>query len=76
MRGLGIQPNMLVIRTENQLVKGKTSCQFCDVAPEAVIESLDVEHLCQNPIELAITKYGPNRFDHLKLNVPAADMTE
>ena len=39
--------NMLVIRTEEpagQGIKNKLA-QFCDVAPEAVIESLDVEHL-------------------------------
>ena len=44
LRGLGIQPNMLVIRTEKpagQGIKNKFA-QFCDVAPEAVIESLDV----------------------------------
>ena len=43
LRGLGIQPNMLVIRTEQpvgQNIKNKLA-QFCDVAPEAVIESLD-----------------------------------
>ena len=39
LRGLGIQPNMLVIRTEKpagQGIKNKLA-QFCDVAPEAVI---------------------------------------
>ncbi|MBS5915680.1 MAG: CTP synthase, partial [Clostridiales bacterium] len=39
LRGLGIQPNMLVIRTEEpagQGIKNKLA-QFCDVAPEAVI---------------------------------------
>ncbi|WP_224782157.1 pneumococcal-type histidine triad protein, partial [Streptococcus pneumoniae] len=54
LRGLGIQPNMLVIRTEEpagQGIKNKLA-QFCDVAPEAVIESLDVEHLYQIPLNL------------------------
>ena len=53
---------MLVIRTEKpagQGIKNK-SAQFCDVAPEAVIESLDV-YIVPNSIELASTKYGPNR---------------
>ena len=52
---------MLVIRTEEpagQGIKNKLA-QFCDVAPEAVIESLDVEHIYQNSIELAGTRYGP-----------------
>ncbi len=46
LRGLGIQRNMLVIRTREkpagQGIKNKLA-QFCDVAPEAVIESLDVD---------------------------------
>src|SRR5699024_84476 len=41
LRGLGIQPNILVVRTErpiSQSMKDKLA-SFCDVAPEAVIES-------------------------------------
>ncbi len=40
LRGLGIQPNMLVIRTEKpagQNIKNKLA-QFCDVAPEDKID--------------------------------------
>ena len=48
----------------------------CDVAPEAVIESLDVEHLYQIPLNLQSQNMDQIVCDHLKLNVPAADMTE
>ena len=78
LRGLGIQPNMLVIRTEKpagQGIKNKLA-QFCDVAPEAVIESLDVEHLYQIPLNLQSQNMDQIVCDHLKLDVPAADMTE
>ena len=78
LRGLGIQPNMLVIRTEKpagQGIKNKLA-QFCDVAPEAVIESLDVEHLYQIPLNLQAQNMDQIVCDHLKLDVPAADMTE
>ena len=78
LRGLGIQPNMLVIRTEEpagQNIKNKLA-QFCDVAPEAVIESLDVEHLYQIPLNLQAQKMDQIVCDHLKLDVPDADMTE
>ena len=54
---------MLVIRTEKpagQGIKNKLA-QFCDVAPEAVIESLDDGTFVPNSIELASAKYGPNR---------------
>lgn len=78
LRGLGIQPNMLVIRTEKpvgQNIKDKLA-QFCDVAPEAVIESLDVEHLYQIPLNLQAQNMDQIVCDHLKLDVPKADMTE
>ena len=78
LRGLGIQPNMLVIRTEEpagQGIKNKLA-QFCDVAPEAVIESLDVEHLYQIPLNLQAQGMDQIVCDHLKIDAPAADMTE
>ena len=58
-----------------QGIKNKLA-QFCDVAPEAVIESLDVEHLYQIPLNLQAQNMDQIVCDHLKLDVPAADMTE
>lgn len=78
LRGLGIQPNMLVIRTEepvNQGIKDKLA-QFCDVAPEAVIESRDVEHLYQIPLNLQAQDMDQIVCDHLKIDVPKADMSD
>lgn len=78
LRGLGIQPNMLVIRTELPVhhgVKDKLA-QFCDVAPEAVIESLDVEHLYQIPLNLQAQNMDQIVCDQLKIEAPKADMTE
>lgn len=78
LRGLGIQPNMLVIRTEEPVEQGVKNklAQFCDVNPEAVIESLDVEHLYQIPLNLQAQSMDQIVCDHLKLNAPQADMTE
>lgn len=78
LRGLGIQPNILVVRTEqpvSQEIKNKLA-QFCDVSPEAVIESRDVETLYSIP--LALQAQGMDQFvcDHLKIDAPVADMTE
>lgn len=78
LRGLGIQPNILVVRTEqpvSQNVKNKLA-QFCDVEPEAVIESPDVDTLYSIP--LLLQKQGMDRIvcEHLKLDTPEADMTE
>lgn len=78
LRGLGIQPNMLVIRTEEPVEQGIKNklAQFCDVNPEAVIESRDVEHLYQIPLNLQAQSMDQIVCDHLKLDVPQADMTE
>lgn len=78
LRGLGIQPNMLVIRTEQPVepgVKNKLA-QFCDVAPEAVIESLDVEHIYQVPLNMQAQNMDQIVCDHLKIDAPKADMSE
>ncbi|MBP1041406.1 CTP synthase [Vagococcus sp. BWB3-3] len=78
LRSLGIQPNLLVVRTEQavpQSMKEKLAL-FCDVEAEAVIESLDVETLYSIPLNLQ--KQGMDQLvcDHLKLTTPAADMSQ
>lgn len=78
LRSLGIQPNILVVRTElpiSQGIKNKLA-QFCDVAPEAVIESRDVETLYSIPLALQAQKMDQIVCDHLKITAPPADMTE
>lgn len=78
LRSLGIQPNILIVRTEyplEQATKDKLAL-FTDVEPEAVIESLDVKTLYTIP--LALQKQGLDQLvvDHFKLDAPKADMTE
>ncbi len=78
LRSLGIQPNLLVVRTEQavpQSMKDKLAL-FCDVEAKAVIESLDVETLYSIPLNLQ--KQGMDQLvcDHLKLETPTADMSE
>ncbi|MFC4651354.1 CTP synthase [Lactococcus nasutitermitis] len=78
LREYGIQANMLVLRTEvpiTQEMRDKVA-MFCDVAPEAVIQSLDVEHLYQIPLNLQAQNMDQIVCDHLKLDAPKADMTE
>ncbi|MDN6640197.1 MAG: CTP synthase [Tetragenococcus sp.] len=78
LRGLGIQPDLLVVRTEepiSQSIKNKLA-QFCDVEPAAVIESLDVETLYSIPMNLQKQGMDQIVLDHLKLDAPVADMSE
>lgn len=55
---LGVQPDILVCRTElplNDEIKAKLAL-FCNVAPKAVIESLDVDSIYEVPLLLADQK--------------------
>ncbi|WP_438833082.1 CTP synthase [Streptococcus pluranimalium] len=78
LRGLGIQPNMLVIRTEQPVEQGVKNklAQFCDVAPEAVIEFMDVEHIYQVPLNMQAQGMDQIVCDHLKIDAAKADMSE
>ncbi|UQS84040.1 CTP synthase [Bombilactobacillus thymidiniphilus] len=78
LRGVGIQPNILVVRTEkpiSQEMRNKIA-SFCDVSPEAVIESLDVPTLYSIPLNLQKQSMDQIVCDKLQLDVPGADMTE
>lgn len=78
LRSLGIQPNLLVVRTEQPVSQGTKDklAQFCDVSPEAVIESLDVDTLYSIPLNLQKQNMDQIVCDHLKIEAPQADMTE
>lgn len=54
LQELGIQPDVLVLRTEHDLpegVKRKVS-QFCNVSPNAVIQSKDVPSIYEVPLKM------------------------
>ncbi|MFC7371565.1 CTP synthase [Fictibacillus iocasae] len=78
LRSLGIQPNIIVVRTEMpvpQEMKDKIGL-FCDIDPKAVIEARDAETLYQVPIDLQDQDMDDLVCKHLKLDCPEADMTE
>ncbi len=78
LRGLGIQPNMLVVRTEEDITDSMRSkiAAFCDVEPEAVIESKDVASLYETPLNLKRQKMDEIVVKHFGLDVPEADMAK
>jgi CTP synthase len=78
LRSLGIQPNIIVVRTEMpvpQEMKEKIGL-FCDIDPKAVIEARDAETLYQVPIDLQEQDMDDLVCSHLKLECNEADMTE
>ncbi|HSH24374.1 MAG TPA: CTP synthase [Massilibacterium sp.] len=78
LRSLGIQPNVIVVRTEmpvSQDMKDKIAL-FCDIDKKAVIEARDAETLYQVPLELQEQDLDDIVCEHLKLETKEADMTE
>jgi CTP synthase len=78
LRGLGIQPNIIVVRTEmpiSQDMKDKLAL-FCDIDQKAVIEARDADTLYAVPLELQEQNMDQIVCDHLKLITQEADMTE
>lgn len=78
LRSIGIQPNMLVCRTEHELaedMKRKISL-FCDIDANAVVECRDASTLYEVP--LMLHEQGMDDFvvNHLMLQTPEPDMVE
>lgn len=77
LRGLGIQPDILVVRTESPLpesMRQKLSL-FCDVEEEAVIESKDVDILYEIPLSLQAQKMDEIACRKLHLESEPSDMS-
>ncbi|GAB7387868.1 CTP synthase [Bacillaceae bacterium] len=78
LRSLGIQPNVIVCRTEHPLsqeMKDKLAL-FCDIEPKAVIEARDAETLYEVPLMLQEQGLDEYVVRYLGLACKEADMTE
>lgn len=78
LRSLGIQPNVIVVRTEYpvpQEMKDKIAL-FCDIEPHAVIEARDADTLYKVPLDLQEQHLDQIVCDHLKLDCQEAEMSE
>ncbi|MCA0985450.1 CTP synthase [Halobacillus yeomjeoni] len=78
LRSLGIQPDVIVLRTEMEIsedMKEKIAL-FCDINKHAVIEARDAGTLYNVPITLQEQKLDQLTCDHFGLDCPPADMTE
>ena len=78
LRSIGIQPDVIVCRTERPLsraVKEKIAL-FCDVAPEAVIEALDARTIYEVPLILEQEGLGATVVARLGLSCPPPDLEQ
>ncbi|KRN75357.1 pyrG protein [Weissella kandleri] len=77
LRSLGIQPDMLVVRTEQHItpeMRDKLAL-FTDVAPEAVIESMDVDVLYEIVNNMQAQGMDDVVLKHFGLKAPSANLT-
>ncbi|HEX7055572.1 MAG TPA: CTP synthase [Bacilli bacterium] len=78
LRSIGIQPQVIVCRTEHPLsdeMKRKIAL-FCDTDPEAVIECRDADTLYDVPLMLRAQGLDEIVVNHLELNCDQPDMKE
>jgi CTP synthase len=78
LRGLGIQPHIIVCRTEHSLTEDmkRKLALFCDIDTNAVIEARDVDTLYEVPMMLREQGMDDIVVNHLKLTTNPPEMTE
>ena len=78
LQGMGVNPDIIILRADGSVggdIRRKIST-FCNVKPECVIENLTMPSLYQCPLMLHTGGLDEVVVQKLKLNVPAADLTE
>lgn len=78
LQGMGIQPDIIVCRSELPLDDGIRSkiAQFCNVPKTHVIQNLDVEVLYELPLVMEQEHLAEVACESLKLPCPEPDLTE
>jgi CTP synthase len=78
LRSLGIQPDVIVLRTEMEISKEMKEkiALFCDISENAVIEMRDAKVLYEVPLALQEQGLDQLTCDHFGLECEEADMEE
>lgn len=78
LRGIGIQPDIIVTRTEKPLSKEMEEklALFCDIDKEAVIQAVDAHSIYEVPLQLEAEGFDDLVVERLKINCGPADMTD
>ena len=78
LQGMGIQPDVLVCRSEHPLtdeIKGKIAL-FCNVPVSHLLQNLDVEYLYEAPLAMEREKLADVVLESLRLENRKPDLTE
>lgn len=78
LRSLGIQPNILVVRTEQAVSEEMREklALFCDVRSRDIIESRDAEHLYEVTLNVHAQDLDDIVLEHFGIDAPEADMSD
>lgn len=78
LMSLGIKPNVIVTRCEDRISDDmrKKIAMFCDVRPNAIIESMNVDNIYEVPLKFQEQGFDDYVLHKFNIDVPAADMTE
>ena len=78
LRSIGIQPDVLLCRSEQLLEENERRkiALFTNVEERAVISAKDMDHIYEIPLWLHDQKLDDIVVEKLKLNVPEADLSE
>ena len=78
LQGMGIQPDIIVCRTEHELdrqIRDKIAL-FCNVPKKCVLQNLDVEYLYEAPLAMEKENLAQVACECLKLDCPEPDLTD
>jgi CTP synthase len=78
LRSVGINPDIIVLRTEHHLNNGQKEkiALFCDVKPESIIEACDCDVLYEVPLMLAKQNIDEIICRHFRLETPALNISQ
>ncbi len=78
LRGIGIQPDIIVCRTEQRIshdMEAKIAL-FCDIDPDAVIQAVDADTIYDVPLNLLEENMDDIVVEKLKLQCGEADLSD
>ncbi|BAK46339.1 hypothetical protein CXIVA_03720 [Clostridium sp. SY8519] len=78
MQGMGIQPDIIVCRTEhalNDAIRGKIAL-FCNVAPTHVLQNMNASSIYEVPLMMEEEKLAQAVCECLRMPCPEPDLTE
>ena len=78
LQGMGIQPDIIVCRSEQPLDQGLKDkiALFCNVPNSHVLQNLDVEYLYEAPLAMEKENLAKVVCESLKLDCPEPDLTD